>query len=180
MNRLFKLLKRRKVLGERFTSDYTTRRFRSELIKKLDSDINFENLEYIYQIGNCKYDSKYHLKIKNLIKKKRIRQIQFLRGIEYGIDTLGLTPIGDYIDRGPSSAQVIDIILNLQNKGFQVFCIKGNHEDDFLEHFEYEIKNKNFRTKSKIQAFDLIENDEIIGRYEKFLNSLDNILKLTP
>ena len=86
--------------------------------------------------------------------------------------------LGDYIDRGPSSAQVIDIILDLQNKGFKVFCIKGNHEDDFLEHFEFEIKNKNFRTKSKIQAFDLIENDEIIGRYEKFLNSLHDFIEL--
>ena len=86
--------------------------------------------------------------------------------------------LGDYIDRGPSSAQVINIILDLQKKGFQVFCIKGNHEDDFLEHFEFEIKNKNFRTKSKIQTFDLIDNDEIIGRYEKFLNSLHDFIEL--
>ena len=123
MNRLFKLLKRRKVLGERFTSDYTTRRFRSELIKKLDSDINFENLEYIYQIGNCKYDSKYHLKIKNLIKKKRIRQIQFLRGIEYGIDTLGLTPIGDYIDT---------YILKTKDNGTTILLIKGSFDENQL------------------------------------------------
>ena len=137
MNRLFKLLKRRKVLGERFTSDYTTRRFRSELIKKLDSDINFENLEYIYQIGNCKYDSKYHLKIKNLIKKKRIRQIQFLRGIEYGIDTLGLTPIGDYIDT---------YILKTKDNRTTILLIKGSFDENQLSVLDkIDIENLNIR-----------------------------------
>jgi len=37
--------------------------------------------------------------------------------------------LGDYIDRGPDSKGVIDFIMNLQDEGYKVFLIKGNHED---------------------------------------------------
>ncbi len=36
--------------------------------------------------------------------------------------------LGDYIDRGPNSAGVIDYILNLKARGYGVECILGNHE----------------------------------------------------
>ncbi len=41
--------------------------------------------------------------------------------------------IGDFVDRGKDSKGVIDYILNLQNKGFSIFCMKGNHEDMMLD-----------------------------------------------
>ena len=40
--------------------------------------------------------------------------------------------LGDYIDRGPDSKGVIDIILQLQ-KQHQVVCLKGNHEQWMLQ-----------------------------------------------
>lgn len=46
--------------------------------------------------------------------------------------------VGDYIDRGPASRQVIDIVLELR-KRCHVVTLKGNHEAmflDFLEHPE--------------------------------------------
>jgi len=36
--------------------------------------------------------------------------------------------LGDYIDRGPNSKGVIDHIWHLQNAGYTVNCLKGNHE----------------------------------------------------
>ena len=36
--------------------------------------------------------------------------------------------LGDFIDRGPGSKQVIDLVLEMQNTGFQVECTLGNHE----------------------------------------------------
>jgi len=36
--------------------------------------------------------------------------------------------LGDYIDRGPDSKAVIDYILELQQKSFQVIPLMGNHE----------------------------------------------------
>lgn len=41
--------------------------------------------------------------------------------------------LGDYIDRGPDSKGVIDYILRLRKEGFQVSCLRGNHEDLMLQ-----------------------------------------------
>ena len=44
--------------------------------------------------------------------------------------------LGDYIDRGPDSAAVLDMILDLQEKGVLVHPIMGNHERMFLDALE--------------------------------------------
>jgi serine/threonine protein phosphatase 1 len=41
--------------------------------------------------------------------------------------------LGDYIDRGPASAEVIAFVRGLQRKAdFEVVCLRGNHEDGWL------------------------------------------------
>jgi len=40
--------------------------------------------------------------------------------------------LGDYVDRGPDSKGVIDHIWCLQEAGYQVHCLRGNHEDKML------------------------------------------------
>lgn len=40
--------------------------------------------------------------------------------------------LGDFIDRGPSSKQVFDTIFSLIKEGYQVQCLRGNHEEMFL------------------------------------------------
>jgi serine/threonine protein phosphatase 1 len=45
--------------------------------------------------------------------------------------------LGDYIDRGPDSKGVIDYIWKLQQEGYKVACLRGNHEQmviDICEH----------------------------------------------
>lgn len=44
--------------------------------------------------------------------------------------------IGDVIDRGAQSKEVLDTILLLQENNFEIICIMGNHEDMFLKSFE--------------------------------------------
>lgn len=44
--------------------------------------------------------------------------------------------LGDYVDRGPESRQVIDLLLDDPLPGFEAVHLKGNHEDlmlDFLD-----------------------------------------------
>ncbi|SFM71958.1 metallophosphoesterase family protein [Thermodesulforhabdus norvegica] len=41
--------------------------------------------------------------------------------------------LGDYIDRGPYSREVIEILLGLVNRYPSVLCLKGNHEQMFLD-----------------------------------------------
>lgn len=40
--------------------------------------------------------------------------------------------LGDYIDRGPDSAGVIDYLIGLQESGLRINCLLGNHEQLLL------------------------------------------------
>lgn len=46
--------------------------------------------------------------------------------------------LGDYIDRGPESPQVIDALLDLDWSGFTPVFLMGNHEDAMLEFLDGE------------------------------------------
>ncbi|MEM8585799.1 MAG: metallophosphoesterase family protein [Bacteroidota bacterium] len=54
------------------------------------------------------------------------------------LDKIQLSPsdelylLGDYIDRGPDSRGVIDQIIGMQQFGYQVYCLRGNHEAECL------------------------------------------------
>lgn len=53
------------------------------------------------------------------------------------VDPLGdtLVFIGDYIDRGPEVRGVIDTLRDLKEACRNVICLRGNHEDMFLNHY---------------------------------------------
>jgi len=61
-----------------------------------------------------------------------------LLDIDKNRDTLVF--IGDYIDRGPDSKGVLDFILELKRDLISVICLRGNHEEMFLD-FYLEQKN---------------------------------------
>jgi len=44
--------------------------------------------------------------------------------------------LGDYIDRGPESAGVIEYFIRLIETGYNINCIKGNHEQLLLDTIE--------------------------------------------
>src|SRR5258705_3252599 len=41
--------------------------------------------------------------------------------------------IGDYVDRGNDSKGVIDFIISLRIKGYQIHTLRGNHEQMMLD-----------------------------------------------
>jgi serine/threonine protein phosphatase 1 len=43
--------------------------------------------------------------------------------------------VGDYIDRGPDPKRVIDTILELRKVIDNVICLRGNHEQMFLDYY---------------------------------------------
>lgn len=65
--------------------------------------------------------------------------------------------LGDYIDRGPDSKGVVDFILKLQEEGYNVIALRGNHEEEFqfclkddrlrARHLKYYPKNNIFDKK---------------------------------
>lgn len=46
--------------------------------------------------------------------------------------------LGDYIDRGPKSKEVIDYLVELQAKGFDIIALSGNHEQMLLDAWQEE------------------------------------------
>ncbi|OAV46086.1 metallophosphoesterase family protein [Lewinella sp. 4G2] len=42
--------------------------------------------------------------------------------------------LGDYIDRGPDSLGVLEIIWRLEEEGYLVTCLRGNHEQMLIEY----------------------------------------------
>ena len=46
-------------------------------------------------------------------------------------DTLYL--LGDYVNKGPDSGGLLDYLLQLQGAGYQVVCLRGNHDQELLD-----------------------------------------------
>ncbi len=44
--------------------------------------------------------------------------------------------VGDYIDRGPRSREVLDYLIDLKWRGFKIFPVRGNHEEMMLKAME--------------------------------------------
>ncbi len=59
--------------------------------------------------------------------------------------------LGDYINKGNYSKEVLDLIINLQEKqskkGYQIFPLRGNHEQMMLEDDKYENEVTEFDKK---------------------------------
>lgn len=60
--------------------------------------------------------------------------------------------LGDYIGRGPDSKGVIEYILNLQNRGYEVYPLRGNHEQAFIN------KAYKYTTTNKVMSYAVREN----------------------
>ena len=101
-----------------------------------------------------------------------------LRRINFTLeDTLFL--LGDYIDRGPRSKQVLDTILRLREEGHTVECLLGNHDWVMLHALDepdtdeaYNWKNY-FGGKETLRSFGITSEQRMDARYVELLQSMD-------
>ncbi len=83
--------------------------------------------------------------------------------------------LGDYIDRGTHSKEVVDYIIELQNNGFDIVPLRGNHEAMLLDAFDkYErlsiwIQNGGSAT---LKSFGINSLKDLEPRYLEFFNKL--------
>jgi serine/threonine protein phosphatase 1 len=96
-------------------------------------------------------------------------------------DVIRLTPedhlylLGDYIDRGPRSKELLDTILGLARDGYDVNALRGNHEemlinsDNSLGDFRLWTLNGGDTT---LYSFGVDYAGEIPNRYLQFLEKL--------
>lgn len=89
-------------------------------------------------------------------------------------DTLVL--LGDLIDRGPDSKEVLDTVFLLKEHNFNIICIKGNHEQmllDSLNDFNQELNWLRNGGKETLSSFLTSDIEKIPEKYIDFLKSLD-------
>jgi serine/threonine protein phosphatase 1 len=84
--------------------------------------------------------------------------------------------MGDYIDRGDQTKEVIDFIIDLKNKGFDITTLKGNHEAMLLdsipdpEMYALWMMNNGATT---LESFGIIEAGQMKKKYIDFFGSLE-------
>jgi serine/threonine protein phosphatase 1 len=65
---------------------------------------------------------------------EKLKELMPKTGIDNQNDTLIF--IGDYIDRGKFSSEVVNHVIRLQNEYKKVVCLRGNHEDMLAHYLE--------------------------------------------
>lgn len=89
--------------------------------------------------------------------------------------------IGDYVDRGPNSKAVLDLLMDLEIEGYNVFFTRGNHEQMMLDSMkslsdmELWVLNGCNETLNSFGVFDTID---IPIKYMNFINKMPNYLEL--
>jgi len=84
--------------------------------------------------------------------------------------------LGDYIDRGPDSKGVIDDIIQLQESGYSIVCLKGNHELGMLDSRTNLKLRRNWMISwgglQTIESFDALDMDDVDPLYYEFMEGL--------
>jgi serine/threonine protein phosphatase 1 len=123
----------------------------------------------------------------NLIKVGRLFAISDIHGCykpfyELVVNTIRLTKsdqlilLGDYIDRGNQSKEVIDFIIDLTREGFNVTSLTGNHEVMLVDsYYNQDIIPLWFMNNgmSTLESFGIQNIREIDSLYLEFFTKLD-------
>ncbi|MFZ4635591.1 MAG: metallophosphoesterase family protein [Saprospiraceae bacterium] len=87
--------------------------------------------------------------------------------------------LGDYVDRGPDSKGVLDIIMQLQANGYAVHCLRGNHEQLVLYALTSLEGLENWAAgdgQTTLDSFGVARFTDIPAPYVAFLNGLHHII----
>lgn len=85
--------------------------------------------------------------------------------------------LGDYIDRGPSSSGVLDLIFDLQKGNYSIFPLRGNHEQMLLDAARYKADELRNHAET-FNVSDLLQGNKVKDDYFGFLDSLPYFYEL--
>lgn len=89
--------------------------------------------------------------------------------------------LGDYIDRGPDSKGVMDLLFDMLDKGYNLKLIRGNHEQMLLDSVK-SISDMELWTlngcDATLSSFGVFLTNEIPDKYLSFWDSLPNFIEL--
>ncbi len=86
--------------------------------------------------------------------------------------------LGDFIDRGPDSKGVFDTIFNLIDNGFNITCLRGNHEQMLIDawdrsDFQYTRRWLIHGGSQTVESFNGASIHEIPPKYKAFIHELE-------
>jgi len=100
-----------------------------------------------------------------------------LNQIQFNIDD-HLYIVGDLINRGPRSHQVLKLVIRLQEEGHQIFLVRGNHEQIILKSQEKSLPLRKRIAKSYRAHKLLNKAGDLKEKYFKVLSSTYHYLIL--
>lgn len=89
--------------------------------------------------------------------------------------------LGDLVNKGPDSKGVIDYVLHLQHQGYQVQCLRGNHDQMLLKSVKKGTKALNLTPIEQelvLESFGISDFEHLPAKYVAFLKSLPYYLEL--
>ncbi len=89
--------------------------------------------------------------------------------------------LGDYVDRGPDAKGVFDAIFDLQEKGYSVRCLRGNHEQLVLYALNSLEGLENWAATDgqlTLRSFGVSDFQAIPERYIAFMNNLPHVMEV--
>ena len=78
--------------------------------------------------------------------------------------------LGDFVNRGPDSAGVIEQVLELEKDGYQVYSLRGNHDQMILDAAE-KSGDKLKKVLEDNNSLSLLKGDKLRKRYKEFLEN---------
>ncbi len=87
--------------------------------------------------------------------------------------------LGDYIDKGLESKGVLDYLIDLKCKSYQVFPLRGNHEEDLLVYAQKD-SQKNFHRYMQLNKTEnmLDEQGKLQAKYSRFFEKMPYFYEL--
>jgi serine/threonine protein phosphatase 1 len=102
--------------------------------------------------------------------------------------------LGDYIDRGPYSKEVVDYIIYLQKEDYNIRTLMGNHEEYLIKSFEDELNLKSIMGikqtnkkkkewlfhggKDTMKSFGLTDLKDFPKEYLEWMKNLEYYIEL--
>lgn len=88
--------------------------------------------------------------------------------------------LGDYIDRGPDSKGVVDLILSLRKNGYRIHTLRGNHEQMFMDSvrgFSDLVLWMSNGGESTLRSFNITSFNELPPTYQRFFKRTKYYIK---
>jgi serine/threonine protein phosphatase 1 len=81
--------------------------------------------------------------------------------------------LGDYINKGNNSVGVLDFLLELKEKGYQVFALRGNHEQMLLEKHHTKYNTIELLLPHLRKNYGIVDTHrKILPKYYEFISNL--------